>query len=141
MTAIVLVHAAATLAMTGLIWFVQVVHYPLFRYASTAHFSAFASMHQRRTTWVVAPLMVLEAFTALSLAAGFAPPIARAPALAGFVLLLVIWLSTALVQVPLHRRLLGGYDDPSVRRLVNTNWIRTAGWSARSMIALWLVAQ
>ena len=27
---LLLLHAAATLFMTGLIWFVQVVHYPLF---------------------------------------------------------------------------------------------------------------
>lgn len=28
--ALLLVHAAATWAMVGLVWFVQVVHYPLF---------------------------------------------------------------------------------------------------------------
>ena len=141
MSAVVLVHTASTLAMTGLIWFVQLVHYPLFHYASADDFTAFASAHQRRTTWVVAPLMVLEATTALLLAAGLAPPASRAPALAGLGLLLVIWLSTALIQVPLHRRLLGGYDIHSARRLVRTNWIRTIGWSARSVLVLWLVGR
>ena len=34
MPALLLLHAASTLAMTGVIWFVQMVHYPLFRYAA-----------------------------------------------------------------------------------------------------------
>ena len=126
------VHGAATLAMTGLIWFVQLVHYPLFSLAARHSFTDFALQHQRRTTWVVAPLMVVEA-----VAAGLL--LTRAPGAltwAGAGLLAIIWLSTAFLQVPQHRRLARGFDPAAARRLVGTNWLRTAAWTARAGIAL-----
>lgn len=133
-----LVHAAATLAMTGLIWFVQVVHYPLFRFAAGDEFPRFARAHQDRTTRVVAPLMLVELATAawLLLPASGAPPRLAA---AGFGLLAALWLLTAFVQVPLHRRLSSGFDAAVGRRLVATNWLRTSAWTARSAVALALL--
>ena len=49
-----------------------------------------------------------------------------------FGLVVVNWLSTGLVQVPLHRKLALGYDAGAIRRLVVTNWIRTVAWTARA---------
>ena len=54
----------------------------------------------------------------------------------GLFLLLVIWLSTALLQVPCHNRLVNGFDPKIHHRLVKTNWIRTVAWSLRAIIAL-----
>jgi hypothetical protein len=59
----------------------------------------------------------------------------------GAILLLPIWLSTALLQVPAHRRLGSGFDDTVAARLVQTNWLRTALWSARSALILVVLAQ
>ena len=128
-------HAGATLFMTGVIWFVQVVHYPLFARTGAAGFADYERDHARRTGWVVGPAMMLELLLALALAArgGMA-------AWAGLALLAVIWLSTALVQVPLHRRLQGGFDAAAHRRLVRTNWLRTAAWTLRAALALRLAA-
>lgn len=135
---LLLLHAAATLALTGLIWFVQLVHYPLFRFAAIDRFRDFAAAHQQRTSWVVMPLMLIELATALLLVFT-ADPGARTLAIVGLVLLAVIWLSTALLQVPLHRRLSDGFDADAADRLVRTNWIRTVAWSARAVVALLLL--
>jgi hypothetical protein len=140
MTGLLVVHAAATLAMTGLIWFVQLVHYPLLRFAADSEFPAFAASYQRRTTWVVLPIMSAELVTA-SLIAYRGTSSFGSLAISGLALLLVVWLSTALVQVPLHRRLSVGFDAKASRALVRSNWIRTLGWSARSAIALALLAR
>ncbi len=40
-----LAHITATLYMTGLIWFVQIVHYPLFARVGNAEFSAYEQRH------------------------------------------------------------------------------------------------
>ncbi len=136
MTTLLLLHAAATLAMTGLIWFVQLVHYPMFPYAASGDFTGFAAEHQRRTGWVVVPLMLTEAATATLL---LFSPSSPATAWLGWTLLASIWLSTALVQVPLHRRLSAGFDARAARRLVATNWWRTIAWTARAGLALELV--
>ena len=43
-------------------------------------------------------------------------------------------LSTVLLQVPLHARLAAGHDEHAARRLVATNWIRTAAWTSRGVM-------
>lgn len=139
MTVLLLLHVAATLTMTGLIWFVQVVHYPLFDAADRVSFASFESRHKRRTTWVVAPLMLTEAATGVVLA--LAPPRPEwAPWLwAGLFAIALIWAATAGLQVPMHSRLSRGFDAPAHARLTLTNWLRTALWSMRSALVLALL--
>lgn len=137
-----LLQAFSTFALTGLIWFVQVVHYPLFRSIPNPHHAVYAVGHQRRTSWVVAPLMLLELATAvLALWPSFRPRmLGFSGAALGMTLVAVIWLSTALVQVPIHSKLLTGTDAPAIDRLVRSNWIRTIAWSARSLLlTYWLL--
>jgi hypothetical protein len=64
---ILLAHLAATLFMVGVIWFVQVVHYPLFSRVGPEKFSLYSEAHSRLTTYVVGPPMLAEASTALLL--------------------------------------------------------------------------
>ena len=67
MKLILLIHIFATLFMTGLIWFVQVVHYPLFGNVGDEQFKTYEELHQRLTTWVVVPAMLVEIATAVLL--------------------------------------------------------------------------
>lgn len=135
------VHAGATLFMAGLIWFVQVVHYPLFARVGPDAFQRYERGHQALTTRVVGPAMLVELVTALWLL--FLPELAGVRALAsiGLALLVVNWLSTAILQVPCHRRLEGGFDERAAARLTATNWLRTLCWSARGVIALLLLVE
>lgn len=50
---IVWAHWLSAVYMTGLIWFVQCVHYPLMSMASADHYQAFQRDHMVRTTWVM----------------------------------------------------------------------------------------
>lgn len=139
-TAVLLLHVATTWGMVGLIWFVQLVHYPLLRQVGPQQFPEYEQRHCRQTTWVVAPLMFVELAAAIYLTA--APPAGKPPGVVwlGAALAATLWLSTSLVQAPLHRRLLLGYDDRLAERLVASNWFRTVVWTARGAIALYLVA-
>jgi hypothetical protein len=120
--------------MCGVIWFVQVVHYPLFAYVGDgAAWHEYHNRHARQTTWVVAPVMLVEAMAAAWWV--YTTP-GTASILAASVLG-VVWLSTFLLQVPLHGQLAHGFSKRSVGRLVIGNWIRTAGWTLRP---LWIAA-
>jgi len=132
-------HLVATVAMVGLIWFVQVVHYPLFTAVGREQFVAYEDAHRRLTSFVVGPFMAVEGVTALWIAA--APPdgVGRVTTLAGLVLLAIIHGSTVFLQVPMHVALSAGYDEANAARLVRTNWIRTVGWSARGLLAAAMV--
>lgn len=133
---LVLLHTAATLAMTGLIWFVQIVHYPLFATIDASSFRAYEEQHVRRTTKVVAPLMLVELVTAIGLLLWPTEVASSVTPIVGICLLAVIWLSTAFGQVPHHRTLAQGQDQLAIRRLVASNWIRTIAWTLRSIVAL-----
>jgi len=137
---VLLAHVAATLFMTGVIWFVQLVHYPLFAAVGNAGFVAYAGEHGRRTTWVVIPAMTVELGSGVALAVRRPEGVGAVSVWAGLALLAAIWLSTMLVQVPRHRVLGGGFDDAAWRRLVRTNWLRTAAWTARAILVLAMVA-
>lgn len=132
----------STLAMFGLIWFVQIVHYPLFLSVGPSQFPAYEAAHANRTTYVVAPLMLLELVTAgLLLFSSLRPlQVTALTAWFGATLVVVIWASTAFLQVPLHDQLHSGYSAPLIRQLVATNWIRTIAWTLRAgLIFLWLL--
>ena len=137
--ALLLAHAGSTLAMAGVIWFVQVVHYPLFAAVGAEGFAAYEAAHRRLTTRVVAPLMLVELAAAIGL---LVRPPAAVPAWAawvGLALLAVVWGSTFAVQVPLHERLSRGFDAAVHRRLVRGNWVRTMAWTVRAGLALWVM--
>jgi hypothetical protein len=134
---LLMVHAAATLHMTGVIWFVQIVHYPLFSRVGQAGFAEYEREHVRRTGWVVAGPMLAELVSAVAVVWIVGGRLAWI----GLILVGVIWMSTWLVQVPAHRRLEAGFDAAAHRRLTRSNWVRAAAWTARSVIALTLAVR
>ena len=61
-----------SVGMFGVIWMVQVVHYPLMRFVSGEQFARFETAHRARISWVVGPLMAVEGVCVLAFL--FAPP-------------------------------------------------------------------
>lgn len=133
------VQVATTLTMTGVIWLVQIVHYPLFGFVGAEKYRLFHVAHMNRISYVVAPLMIAEAVSA-ALLVFYPPPDADQRVLwVGGGLIIAIWLSTFFLQVPFHEKLARGFDHETHNSLVFTNWIRTAAWSLRAAIVLWLL--
>ena len=130
-------HLLCTLGMFGVIWIVQLVHYPLFDRAERSGFAAFEASHSSRITFVVGPLMLGELATAALLVARLKDDETAWVWWAGLGMVGLLWASTALLSVPEHNRLGGGWDAAAHRRLVVTNWPRTILWTARSVLALY----
>lgn len=137
---LLMAQAVASGAMGGLIWFVQIVHYPLFARVTGAGDREYAAEHQRRTAWVVIPFMLVEGAVATLLVIAPPPGVPRAAAVVGLGLVLLVWLSTAAVQMPLHGRLgREGHAPAVVAALVRSNWPRTVLWTARALLAVWML--
>lgn len=140
MSYIFLAHLFATIFMTELIWMVQMVHYPLMDGVGEAFFLDYEARHTQTITWIVLPMMMLEIATGGLLL--LFPTNIPLPALwIAFAMLLLIWLSTFALQVPLHNKLSQSFDATAHQQLVQTNWIRTFFWTLRSAILLWLTAK
>lgn len=137
---ILMANLASCLYMTGLIWMVQVVHYPLFAKVGAGQFVEYQHRHQILTTWVVGPPMLVEMLAASIMLVIRPPLLCFTWALIGWILLLMIWCSTAFLQVPCHQQLTGGFDAQAHLRLVSSNWVRTLGWTARSAILIWSIS-
>lgn len=133
-----LIHMAATWAMVGFIWTIQVLQYPLMAEVPRDGFSRFEAVHQRRVTAVIAlfgPLEVVMAavvFLSVDSVPGWL-------SFASGALLAAIWTSTAFFYAPLHARLAGGFDERLHSRLVGSNWLRTIAWTARGLAAGWML--
>jgi hypothetical protein len=137
---ILVLQFGASAFMAGVIWLVQLAHYPLFAVVAGGRSQERFLANQWRTAAVVLPPMLLEGVSATVLV--FAPPprIGWLAAIVGLGLVAILWLSTALVQMPLHARLRADGNDPvTIARLVSTNWLRTAGWTARAVLAGWML--
>lgn len=134
-------HLVATLALVGLIWTVQLVHYPLFAEVGEANWARYHALHNVWITRLVGPLMFVEAGTAALLLLRRPEGVHLGLLVVGAALLAVVWGTTAFVSVPRHARLAEGFDLETIRSLVSTNWIRTFAWSLRGAVAVALVAQ
>jgi hypothetical protein len=135
---LLLLNLALALLLTGLIWTIQWVHYPLFQQVGQEAFRSYHQAHNLTITSLVAPLMVAELAAAFSLL--FLRPLGT-PSWAlwsSVALVLVAWLSTFLLSVPSHERLAQGLNVAEVRFLVSTNWVRTMAWTARSGLLFFL---
>lgn len=133
---ILAIHVFLSFYMTGVIWFVQIVHYPLMGKVGPERFKEYEKSHTWLTTWVVAPQMVVELGTGvwLWLLDFYNPGHWINVALLG-----VIWLSTFLLQSPTHMKLIHEFKPAWHQKLVKTNWIRTVAWTVRSLILIWLL--
>ena len=148
---ILLIHLVATCFMTGVIWIVQVVHYPLFAKVGEASYVEYQQAHMKRITWVVLPAMGLELITGITLVVpNLMDSIAlesSKPALnldssllwGNLLGLVLIWLSTALLQVPQHAKLLEGFNAVPHEKLVRWNWVRTVVWSLRLLLLIYIL--
>ena len=137
--AILTANIASTLYMTGLIWFVQVVHYPLMATVPRSSFTDYCISHQHKTAWVVGPIMLIEAMTSFLLIGLHPPGTQPIVVTAGCLLIVFIFFRTGFVQMPQHRRLANEYDRDICRDLVESNWWRTVAWTMRAAIVLYLL--
>jgi uncharacterized membrane protein len=139
---ILLAHFAATCAMAGVIWIVQLVIYPQFSHVGAEVFPPFHAQYTGLVTLVVGPLMIVEIVTATLIFLQLrSVPVSRHLALAGLATVLLLWVITALVQVPAHEQIGTAYTDEQARHLVLTNWPRTLLWTLRIPLAWVLISR
>lgn len=123
--------------MMGLIWTIQLLHYPSFQFVDENNFKDFHRFHNQKISFIVIPVMISELVTSgllwwnegyLSLNG------------IGFYLVLLIWVSTFLLSVPNHAKLSKGKDDVVITALVNTNWVRTMLWTVKAGLSLCIIS-
>ncbi|WP_428235309.1 hypothetical protein [Gracilimonas sp.] len=133
---IFLINTFSSFFMVGLIWTVQLVHYPSFHFVGTDNFSAFQHHHVHSIDKIVIPVMVAEITSSFGLAwiDGWFSLNA-----VGFYIVVLIWAATGIFSVPAHSELEKSKDDSAIKKLVTTNWVRTVLWTVKSGINSWIL--
>ncbi len=122
--------------MTGIIWLVQLVHYPMFLGLDRGSFSQWHKFHSRRISYIVAPLMLFELGASIASILNSGVSLTNISVL---VFTLGIWGATFLVSVPYHARLEISFDETTSLRLTKTNWIRTLLYSVKLTLMIWVL--
>ena len=122
---------ALTWFMVGLIWLIQIVNYPLFRFVEKKDFVNYHKSHVKRITPIVSSIMTLEACIAVLLLMIPTSDANKGLALINLLFLAGIWLSTALLQLPMHNKLNILNNSRTINQLIISNWSRTVLWSLK----------
>lgn len=119
--------------LTGIIWTIQIVHYPSFYYIDKQSFVNFHQFHEYRISIIVMPLMFIELISSIAL---YINDMSNITFALNLIIVGLIWCSTFFIQVPIHNILSQKKDNKMIKKLVNTNWIRTFLWSIRMLLII-----
>ena len=134
---VLLGHLIFTSIMTGVIWVIQIVHYPSFHFIEKELYTAFQKFHMNKISIIVIPIMLAELITGMML---FLDKSSKSPFLIiSFVILVLIWLITGVFFSKAHNELIAGYQELVVNQLVAMNWIRTLLWTLRLLLLTYFV--
>ena len=124
----------------GLIWTIQLVHYPSMKYIPKDRFPEYHNFHSIRISILAIPLMFAELVTSIILLYQNLNNAIQTIFLVNLILVLLIWLSTFLIQVPLHNALSKAKNTEKLSKLIFSNWIRTILWTSRSILMILFLA-
>ena len=126
MIAIAELHSIVDFGMCVVLWLVQLVIYPSFLRVKTSELLAWHKAYTFRVSFVILPLMFGQLALSILSVVGDASLLEWT----AFVFVLVCWILTFFVSVPLHRKIEQNDITRETRqKLITTNWPRTILWS------------
>ncbi len=137
---VVAVHALSTWFMVGMIWTIQIVHYPLFAFVGSETYEDFQAKHVEVIGLLLVVPWLVEGLSALVLLVCLSGSL-RKLAVVGAVLMASIMALSAFVSAPAHGDLASGFNAEVHNDLMFGNLIRSILWTARGCIAaaiLWI---
>lgn len=128
-----LIQLLVTWVLVGVIWFSQIIHYPLYNKIKEG-FVEYERAHIRRAAYLIAPLMFIEVISAVLLSGLAEGELLSRLAMINLIFLILIWISTFLFQVTQHQKLSVRFSKKIIHNLIASNWIRTLLWTAKGVV-------
>lgn len=130
--------------MVGMIWTIQLVHYPLFANVGPDSYVAFQAEHVDRIGPFLLVPWLLEGLTLLGvlwLAFFDDRRDLRVPALIGAAAMAVVLAISGFWSAPAHADLADGFDRAVHDRLMTANLVRSIAWTACGIAATSVLAR
>lgn len=130
MTIALILCLLSSVYMLGVIWIIQLIHYPSFANVSPDQFLQFHAQHTMAMGYLVGPVMVIE------LVAGSWLLLNKIDffSVTQFLMVVALWILTFFISVPLHNKLAVGFDLATIKALIHTNWPRTILWTLKALL-------
>lgn len=128
----VLIQFLVSWLLVGCSWYTQIIHYPLYKKIKEG-FVEYERSHIRRTAFFLAPLMLVEAISAIILVGLSEGQLAKF-AITNLILVIFIWLATFLFQVTQHQKLSVRFSQRVLNNLITSNWVRTLLWTGKGIV-------
>jgi len=139
MNSIFIVNLFSSFFLCGLIWTIQIVHYPYFIFTDSEQHQQAMNFHRARISFIVVPAMLTELLSSAWLT--FTATEFIWLHTAGFIIVLLIWVITFAKQVPLHSNLANQFSRTDINNLVKSNRWRTILWTLKSVIGILILKE
>lgn len=133
-----LLQLVITWMMVGMIWFIQIVHYPLYKKIKEG-FVEYERSHIRKASMLIGPFMLVEAISAIILLKMVPEGVLAKFAASNLILLILIWFSTSLLQISQHQKLRVRFSKKILQGLIRSNWIRTLLWTTKGCVMVVMI--
>lgn len=137
--AVFFIHLAATWFLVGVIWFVQLIHYPLFSRVGVDGFRLFNRREMFRAILIYGFPMTIEITTGILLVWYRLPGIMMLQVWINLILLMGIWGISLVLHLPKQLLLFKSVNLMVVKKIVLFNWFRTVGWTLRGALMIWII--
>jgi len=131
-----MIHIISTSIMVGVIWVIQLVHYPSFKYVNESDYIIFQKYHMSNISYIVFPVMFTELITALIILFFGEKSLFFVLSL---ICLFLIWVITGVLFTKYHSILKEGKDLMIIEKMIKANWIRALLWTMRLIMILFVI--
>ena len=139
---LIVVHAAASMFMVGLIWTIHYVHYPLFAYVGESTYASFQAVHVERIGRLLFVPWLTEGFSLIGIVAlaflGGRKTL-RVPAVINGAAMAIVLVISGFWSARTHGKLAEGFDKAVHDELMTVNLIRTLAWTVCGACSIWIV--
>ena len=122
--------------LLGVILTTQLVSYPLFLKVNIDNFKSYHNFYTKHISYIVVPLMLFEFF--INFYNLYHSSIIYPKFYISSLVLIFIWFSTMLIQLPLHININFYFSKIVIDKLIKSNWIRTVLWSIKLVILIFI---
>ena len=129
-------HLTSTSIMVGVIWVIQLVHYPSFKYVNESDYIIFQKYHMSNISYIVFPAMFTELITAMLI---FFSGEKSLFFVLSLICLFLIWVITGVLFTKYHSILKEGKDLKIIEKMTKANWIRALLWTMRLIMILFVI--
>lgn len=135
-TIFLLLNLISTLLIAGVLWFIQLVHFPLINEMPAKNMVNNGYYHMQKILGIINLLFIIDFITIVFLLLLVNSDLSATLMLINILIFLFTVILTRITFLPIHQNLSKNPNSFLISKLINLNWIRTLVWSLKVLFML-----